>query len=434
MRIKIEPRSSLFLAYFLANAYSIGYVLFTGKLLSFDAASDINTNFQFIAFSILFLASYYWILFPIFNWLSKINFSTPYLYEGESESHESSVLGLLILTLQLVYFSFVLVFDAGKVGAEIASVPFSKFWAAVQIDFLTAYYLAASPKNKCWKLNFALFAISNLVRGWTGFIIILAFIHLCRRDSPLTIKTRGMIIGIAALLLFTPFLLYVKFYIRTRSPGIDFESLLSVVFGYDNYWEFIRYSFEYTINRVQQFSLTWFVWLAGADLSQAYAQGQISPYWSENLYGNLVLKAFGHNIPPNLGVFATQFIPYDFEVSLGEFNISPGIIGWIGATGDSALGLIIYLFLMLVIGLFVIQLIYKRGSPKWFQLSNILWLMWLTLFLPGWMNQFFAFLHAGLVFFVVTLLCKGFKGKVTRSIIPPSVQAPHVSRTYLTNK
>lgn len=407
MKVILNPRRELFLLFMLANVYSIGYVITTGRFLALDSAGDVEINFKFIVFSILFLFSYYFLLFPAFRWFGRINFGVPSLFYEKRDSRGHS-LGIAIFSLQFIYFLFVIAFDAGKVGVTGIDVPFSNFWALIQIDFLATYYFVLSKKDNLWKMNILLYAVSNITRGWTGFILILAFVYFVRRESPFVIKGRIVFLGFVVSLIFIPLVLYAKFYVRTRQVDLSFDEFLGVVFGYDNYWDFLKYSIEYSVNRIQQFSLTWFVWDASNSLSSAYDSGLISPFWSENLYGNFLLKSLGLQILPNLGIYATQYIPYDFEVILGSFNISPGLIGWIGVAGNSVFGLICYLFFLSAFGFLLIQIMCKRGSKEWLRLSYLLWFMWLTLLLPGWINQFVAFLHSAIIFIIVYYICKKF--------------------------
>ncbi|MDQ0013662.1 hypothetical protein J2W23_002044 [Variovorax boronicumulans] len=408
MKIAINPRRELFLLFLLANIYSVIYVAITGKFLGFDSAGIASVNFEFIVFAAIFISSYYFLLFPVFSWFGRIDFGAPYLL-GKKTDRKYRSLDILILLLQGAYFAFVLLFDAGKVGVEEAVVPFSGFWAIVQIDFLTLYYLMLVRKSNLWKFNFLLFALSNLVRGWTGFILILGFVYLVRRDVSFSIRLRAILLYSVLGLILLPLILYVKFYIRNRQADFGFDEFISVAFGFDNYWDFFKYSIEYSVNRIQQFSLTWFVWGASGPLSSAYADGYISPFWAENLYGNFFLKILGIGVPQNLGIYAAQYMPYDFEVVVGSFNISPGLIGWVGAVGSSVLGLFFYLTFLLGAGFFLIQLLCRRGTPEWVRLRHLLWFMWLTLLIPGWMNQFVAFLHAAIIFLIVNFVIEKLK-------------------------
>lgn len=407
MKLVLNPKRDMFFLYFFMNVVSIIFVVSTGNFLGLDL-TYVNVNFEFLVFSIIFLFSYYFILFPVFKFFSRVNFSVPSIFSEKTDLEYRS-LDIVILLLQSAYFFFVLVFDAGKIGVEGAVVPLSWFWAFVQIDYLATFYLMLSSKNRLWKVNFLLFAVSSAVRGWTGFVLILGFIYLVKRNVPFSIRYRYIFLYLIAALIFLPFVLYLKFYIRTRQVDIGFDSFLSTVFGYDSYWDFLKYSIEYFINRFQQFSITWFVWDSSEALASAYNNGLIAPFWSENLYASFFRKLMGLEILPNLGIYSTLYIPYNFEVTLGSFNISPGLIGWVGAAGSSVIGLILFLAFLAAFGFFAIQLICRRGSRNWLNLCALLWFMWLLLLLPGWINQFVAFLHSALVFAAISYASKKIK-------------------------
>lgn len=405
MNIIINPKRDLFGLFFFANIISIIYLISTGNFLGLDSADYFYFDFEFFIFSVVFLFSYYFILFPLFKFLGRLNFGVPPIF-SESSSYKFRKLDFAILILQGAYFSVVLFFDAGKIGVIDAQVPLSWLWAFIQIDYLTTFYLILAPKNRLWKINFLLYAASSAIRGWTGFILILGFIYIIKRDKPFSIGLRGVFLYSMLAIFFLPIVLYGKFLIRTRQIDIDFDSFLSIAFGYESYFDFARYSLEYFANRFQQISITWHVWEASDALSSAYNNGSIAPFWAENLYGYFFYKLMGLNIMPNLGIYSTLYMPYNFEVVLGSFNISPGLIGWIGAAGSSVLGLVFFLAFLAVFGFFAIQLICNRGSPNWIKLSALLWLMWLILLLPGWLNQFVAFLHSSLVFALIAYLCR----------------------------
>lgn len=407
MKLTVNPKLGLFFVYFLSNAYSILYTLLSGTFLGFEYSTYDALNIGFFVFAAVFIWQYYFLLFPLFNWLSRIDFLSPKMCRLKGDLSDKK-LSLVILALQVAYLSLVLLYDAGKVGAQGAVVPFSSFWAVVQIDYLSITYLMLARKRGVWRVNFLVYAFSSFIRGWTGFVLVAAFVYLIRRDSPLKISvSKAFVSGLLALLLL-PIILFFKFYIRTNQSDIAFDSFLDVAFGLDNYFDFLKYSIDYFVNRFQQFTLTWFIWASAQELSEAYRGGLIAPFWSENLYYYFFAGLLGLERLPNLGVYATLFMPYSYEVVLGSFNISPGLIGWVAAAGASTPILILFILFLAAAGFFLIQLIAKRGSREWGDLRNLLWLMWLILLIPGWINQYIAFLHSILIMSLIVYLIEQF--------------------------
>lgn len=407
MNFLINSRRELFLIYLFSNLYAFFYVLIAGRFPDVNIVDNVDVGIGFVVFAAMFIVLYYILLYPVFGFLVRVNLRLSYIDTGVLPI-DWRFLHWIILFLQSIYFLFVLYFDAGKVGAERIDIPFSGFWAVIQIDFLAVYYLMSASKNGLWRANILLYIASNFVRGWTGFVLIVGFIYLIRRSSPLNINLKKFTILICLICLILPLSLFFKFYIRTSQFGGDASDFLNVAFGFDGYTDLFLYSFGYFLNRFQQLSLTWYVWSASDFISTAYQGGLIAPIWAENLYVNFFLKLFGMDIVPNLGIYSTLYMPYSFDVVLGSFNISPGLLGWISVAGSDLLGFWMFLFCIISVGFLIIQIISKFGSKNWSNLSSLLWLMWLLLLLPGWINQYIAFLHAGLMYILILVVIRNF--------------------------
>jgi hypothetical protein len=81
----------------------------------------------------------------------------------------------------------------------------------------------------------------------------------------------------------------------------------------------------------------------------------------------------------------------------------------VSAVGNGFLGILLYLMFVGILGFILIQLIFRRGTQGWYRMTSLLWLMWLLLLLPGWLNQFIASIHALFVYLIIGLFFTKFK-------------------------
>lgn len=72
--------------------------------------------------------------------------------------------------------------------------------------------------------------------------------------------------------------------------------------------------------------------------------------------------------------------------------MSPGFLGWITSIGLYAPYFIVFVMFMCFASQFFGRLIFNNN------IFNVIWFNWFILLVPGWINQFSLFVHAGLIF------------------------------------
>lgn len=112
----------------------------------------------------------------VFVWIC-LNFSIK-LLKSSDRQRPMPILGIIIFIFQLILICSVVFFDYGRVGADSNNISIlGRISSYFKPDFLfLIYYCHARPK-RLPIFNLLLYLVSNTIRGWTGFWLILFFIE-----------------------------------------------------------------------------------------------------------------------------------------------------------------------------------------------------------------------------------------------------------------
>lgn len=336
--LSLNPFYTLFLFYLIVN--------FIFMIVGF------NTNYVEIEFDFFDLKSSSFIFAFIIQFFVCVFIFLFFYFFHKRKNKKINIIGdkgaIFLLTLQALFLLYNFLFDVNIAGvsAKSSSEILNLFFILLPADL---FYIIFSPyivSNKLFRLNTALYIISNTLRGWMGVVLLAFFVALCRKEtikvSLKNIFNYSFIVIFVLLLL--PYLTQIKWVIR--SDGNIFEAINMV--NEIGYLKLLEESFNYLFNRFQHNYHVALLWENYSQLKLQYEKGGILPYWQEGILQNIIASTLGLDRPPMLG---NQMAHILFS-SKDSWSANPGLSGWLIVLQEKFVLFILYIFLILFIGFY----------------------------------------------------------------------------------
>lgn len=292
-----------------------------------------------------------------------------------------------ILAISAIAFN---VSVAGALENKLGSIAYIFYF----FSFDGVYFAYALCEKNKKRLLFAtlIFSLSNIARGWAGFIVYIGFIFFVRHKLSLKMALKLAL----AFLTVTPVLLYVRDFFRGGIP-LDEALGLSGLTGIDFYWAIFINSLEKMLVRFDFYSS----YIGISSMSEVDYQVMCIPL-TENI-GNKILIAvdFGSNCKPLPNILAGHL--YQFFKDTGtSFTVASGFFAL--PILNAAIYLMSYLF-VLVISTLIIRRYFNKADYVYFFILLVFFLLF-----QGWMYQY-LYIFSG---YIVGLLLVHIKLKFSK--------------------
>lgn len=376
-------------------------MLYSGELIG-DVAGNILYSRSVLVWALfLILSSYYVILVPLFNFLSKLKVEK--IQFPGSDVLIGERIGKFLLVCQLIYMSFNLVNGVNVAGSAPSSdsIPFALFWVFFPIDALMVLYYTFYRDNKMMPANIFVWVASNVIRGWSGIILLIIFFEWCRAYRAGKIRVRWIaMVGVGVVLLY-PILLNLKWIMRASSKVGLFEaaeSAFSALDGFD-YLTLIGDGLTQLVSRFQTTANLVEVIHMKELLQNEFSQGKFTAFWMEGLHGIAFERLFYNEKSIPIGVAFTGYADFDSIFEIGSWNTNISFVGWFFIAPYLIPLYIIYTVFLAGLSFFLMR---KLDASK--QAEDMLWFSWLIYLLPPWHSAFVLFLYSLLVFIVMKFI------------------------------
>ena len=385
MQLKLTPFFSAVILYLLANTFFLFFVLFNKNLINIEFMYFfVETNILIKALSFQVVALIFLIfLYKSFN-LKRMNANR--FFESKA--------GFFLFFWQFIFLVFAMIWGLGVVDTD-SSAP--HFLVRVS-NFISAdilYYLIAPSliSRKLFFLNTVLYLVSSIFRGWLGGIVLAFFVYLCRVGY-VKISLKSFIsfaILFFVLLLISPFLIDMKFLIRTGEE---------IKFDFTNYGMKLEAAINYLLGRFQHIGHTGVLINQSALYHQLYNEGKILPFWLEGIPQYFLYKLLGNN---EVLTFAQTMAVYSFGASASNpWNTNTGISGWFIILHEKSILFVVYWALIIF---FIFRFISKYANQQTFNIISVLMIIYLY---HGWLGSFFNLIILSfLIIFLKRLKVKG---------------------------
>ena len=259
--------------------------------------------------------------------------------------------------------------------------------------FLATYAFARS--SKYFKFNAAIYIFSNLLRGWSGAILLVLFVETYFMMKRGRYKT---ILGLALLIFLSyPFLLFLKWYIRS---GYQFD-VAGLVSGmtWAEYMYWLNFGINHLVIRFEIISATIAPLVYFNELSMLVQKEDAFPLWLDNSYSMLLNKIIYGERPLSLTTLALDTnMMSGTEMASQTSSISIPLTSYliIGSAYDLFFN-VCYVFLIMAMVLIITRSISGSESGR----IIVLYLTFAFL-IPGWVGSILVYLQVIIVYFMIS--------------------------------
>lgn len=420
-----NPRGP-WLALFLVVNLLCGLIIFNGNRL-LGETQDLRLDDRAIVLpaTAIVVLTYIALLALAFPALTRIRIQ-PRLHTSP-DGPQSRFVGILLFALQLGFIAFFEATGTFVAGStERSDNPLSVIWVIVSVDTLFFVYYGFYRESRLFWPNLAISVVSNVLRGWTGIFILIAFMESARamRRGKFSFKILAPL-ALVFMLAF-PALNLLKLQIRFMSSGAAEDvSIISLAqgviadMGVSDYVDLMESSGEALLARIHLVSNTIAVEQMQGVLSSKLRNGDILPYWKEGIYGIAYDRLAAKPPKFNIGVALAYAIDPDQEE--GSWNSNPGYASWIILDPASA-----PLYIAYTLGLLFVCIAVVKRMGGGIAAYDMLWWACLGYLVPGWTASFVLFMNSVLMFYAIHLLTsRATKRRAARiRLLPPERATP----------
>jgi len=391
----------------LVNLIAYIVMLNTGDLVGDVSGFPVkNVMILNVSFFVV-IGTYFIFLFPLFNFFTK--FKIKVLKIKDTVTVENR-LGIFILTFQLLYIFFNIgngVNIAGSGNIRTESI-FSIFWVFFPIDMLFFIYYGRYRNSKYFKVNAVVNLASFLIRGQAGILLLFAFMEISRlyREGKITIKKISLLFLI--VIISYPFINIMKFSFRLYFGTDGDDSLNNYIMELftnnqsEGYFYSLIIGVEHLFYRFQIVSIVAEISRMSEILMNQFDQNLFFPFWSEGLHGLLLDKLSGEPRRYPLGTVFTSIGNFNWKFDIGDWNVNPGIAGWMVLNPLWSGFVFMYCSLLCFISVCLSKLLGWNAALK-----DLIWFTWAFYLLPGWLGVFVLFIYSLLLFIFLRHLISG---------------------------
>lgn len=391
-----SPRAPWLGLYIFINFIAGMMMLSTGELIG-DVRGGAVYDFYVLIYSVFMVSgAYFLILSPLFNFLSRVRVGC--LFGKEIEGGANDAVGVVLLLSQLLYLAFNYVYGVNVAGANDVrgGGALSIFWALFPVDALFLIFYGTARDSKYFKINAAVYLVSNMARGWSGVLLFFIFMEWCRLCRDGKINLFKIILATLVVLMAYPFIVGLKFYMRAGSGDFSSQGFGESLYGFSggaSYSELVYIGVLHVVERIQTVSMLVEVVRLKDVLSNAFYQEEFIPFWREGLHGIIIDRIFGSDRGVNLAVAFTAFADFGWSFDVGSWNTNVSYPAWAFISPYLIPAYFLYTVAICALSMVAMKLISKKDSAM-----DMLWISWLFFVLPPWFGTFVQFVYAALVF------------------------------------
>lgn len=385
-------RHYYFIFLIVCSIYTLLNAILSGQLWGDYFGFKVDNYFLYFAcFSAFYcLCIYYDIFFRFFSTLK----------EGGEGNYIIRHIHWFVIIFQLSYFIFNNIYDLNIAGSSVRTNNFLKYiFLIINADylFLTYFcmsYLSAERLAPLFKINFIIFIVSTISRGWFGFIPFIGMFYIyktikCGKYKKLKFLSFILIGG--SVVYFIPLLYSLRDSIRT-GMDIDFDITRQAIF--------LQIYFNRLVERFDFVSPLYYMF---SEVFKGVGPNEVKPIFMNGIFLSNIYSAFGFDGEALSRLSVKSWFGMDSDNYLRDTAFTSTIIPYFFIDAWQAFFTFLYFHLSVVL-LAYISNVYRNSS-----VTLLNWYMGITLLLAGWAGAFLSFVVTQVIFF---LLIKAVGNKV----------------------
>lgn len=398
----MNPRSHWLLFFVVINIAASLIMYIDGELIGDVAGIGISNNVDIIVALSLVIFTYFIILGPVFNYISKIEIKK--INYNVSESILGVRIGIVIFLLQCLFIAFNYSTGVNMAGSNNNKTDsaFNIFWVLCPIDSIFIIYYGMYRDSKFFFINLGVWILSNLLRGWTGIFFAIVFFEWCRAIRKKNLSVFKILFFGVIIIISYPLILNLKWIIRaSASSSFSIDTLIAGfinIFDEIDYFLMIGNGLTALIGRLQTTSMVIDVMRLSDLLQTKFSGDDFAPFWKEGLHGIAFNSLLGWEKQKYIGVAFTMYENFNFNYNVGDWNVSLGYPSWFFIAPMLIPIYIIYTIFLGSISFYFLKKLNITSSSV-----DMLWYIWLVYLMAPWFSQFVVFIYALFLFLLVKL-------------------------------
>lgn len=398
MSLRLRHPRTVWLSLYVAVNLIAAFIIYGGnELLGETQGLQLARRDSVFLACVMVIGAYIGLLGVVFPAISRLRVKKM----QEAVSRPDKAVGVTLFVLQVLFILFFTATGTFVAGAtERSDSPLSALWVIISVDSLFFIYYGFYRDSKLFVPNLLISVLSNILRGWTGFLSLIAFMESARlmRSGRLSLKLVGL--AMAVTIVAFPILQLVKLQTRFAASGFAQNTSATELVQRaladltpTDYVDLLGTTGTQILGRLHLVSTTIAVEQNRTHLRQGLEQGQIEPFWKEGIYGIAYDRLSGNTPRANLGVaLATAIDPSSEE---GSWNSNPGYASWLYLQPLLAPSYLLYTFGLLLFCMYLVKRL-NGGTAA----QDMLWFACLSYLVPGWIASFVLFANALLLFYL----------------------------------
>ena len=397
----MSPRTPWLLLYIFSNIIGACVMFFTGNLIGDSTGGRVYSDLTLLYVTVMLVVSYFLILVPIFNFMSRIQVKATKLCV--SDEILGKRIGIFLFVLQVFYLLFNYISGVNVAGSiEKTDSSFSIFFVLVPVDMLFLIYYGIFRNNKYYGINLLVWVVSNILRGWSGIFLFIFFFEWCRGIRSKRISFFWSSVAVLIILAIYPAIFNIKLAIRSAAgAGFGFSEILNIIittFIGGNFFSLIVDGIFNLIGRIQIASILIEVVTLRDFLQSEFMSGSFLPFWLEGLHGVILDRIFDIDSISITAKFP-EYAGFPGNFQLGEWNTNIGYVGWFFIAPILIPQYILYTFSLAFLSVFLTKKISNEESAM-----DMLWIAWVVYLLAPWLNIFILFIYALFLFYILKFI------------------------------
>jgi hypothetical protein len=375
-----------------SNVYSFYKMDMMGVYVG-DFVSYIDRHTPLLLLLIAVVISYYFICGPIYSFFIKLKITDV----NDIPCGKITTLGKLVVFLQVAYLVFNFFTGSNMAGGDKGSGEWLRFiWLLIPVDYMfyIYYVMARGKRSSLCRLNLLLFILSQLSRGWLGWILVVSYIELCFyvSNNSFKIKTLLYMILMTPLVVMLPFLFYFKVALRDALLNQNFSELMFLIKSVDFSVVFSIF-LESLFYRLQHLSNVVFIYEKLGDISSLIDFNKVAVFYWEGLPQQTFAKITGFYPGQDMHLFL-----YDYYINSSmdsETTLQTGFISWLLFGPLLSVFYVLYCLFLVFISVYLSKRIYSH------HLCSLTWFFVLGYIMNGWFNAFIFYIQALIMIYMV---------------------------------
>lgn len=310
-------------------------------------------------------------------------------------------ISIFVLVLQLSFLAYCIVEGVGIAGSvKHVDIAIKYIWIALPADAIFLVYYAMYRQSYWFIPNLFTYILSNLLRGWLGFWLIILFLEVAFRLREKKIHWRGVGAALTLFFFFVPYLIEIKWAIRKFGNAYIFNlgNLYEIIKGV-NWWESIVRASEAVLLRLQHLDIVIVIVDHAAMLSEKLHNREFLYFFEEGLPQFTLERLLGWPRVPDIHIKLIDYFAVHPAGGTTISNTHNGLVGWLWIAPEWIVAYLGYVLILTWAGVWLVK---KLGDTE--GLAGLVWFAVLVWVMNGWFGAYIEFLQALAVVLIAKML------------------------------